>query len=496
MPSPAERGAPSRGAPAPDALAERLVDLTTALRGHGLGVGTSDVADAGRVTRVLGLDDRERLREGLASALLRRSGQREVFDQVFDLYFPAALGARSDLADVELPEGDPREVADAIRSLLTDALATNDERALEQLAALTAERLGELAKQPGWSAAQALDRLAPQTAIAGAMEQAQARLVGDGEGGATSAQGGGSAGSGGGAVGQGGFAASLARDEMRSRVAEFRRKVEAESRRRNAELRGRERIARYAVRDSADRRDFLSSGSRDLAELRTTIDPLAKRLAARLSARRRQAARGEIDVRKTLRRSLSTGGVPIDPAMAHRRPHRPDLVLLCDISGSVAGFSAFTMALMQALSTQFRKLRVFAFVSTTDEITDLVRDADRLADDVVTTALRTRKVLGWGASSSYGQALDSFVDGHLDAIGPRSTVLILGDARSNYGLPRLEQLRTIRDRARRTYWLNPEPARSWDTGDSLAGQYARVVGMHECRNVEQLRTFVGRTLAG
>ncbi|BDZ58954.1 VWA domain-containing protein [Barrientosiimonas endolithica] len=218
-------------------------------------------------------------------------------------------------------------------------------------------------------------------------------------------------------------------------MAEFRRKVEAESRRRNAELRGRERIARYAVRDSADRRDFLSSGSRDLAELRTTIDPLAKRLAARLSARRRQAARGEIDVRKTLRRSLSTGGVPIDPAMAHRRPHRPDLVLLCDISGSVAGFSAFTMALMQALSTQFRKLRVFAFVSTTDEITDLVRDADRLADDVVTTALRTRKVLGWGASSSYGQALDSFVDGHLDAIGPRSTVLILGDARSNYGLP-------------------------------------------------------------
>ncbi|WP_018155264.1 VWA domain-containing protein [Demetria terragena] len=475
-------------------LTERLVAMSAALRRHGLAVGTSDIADAGRAVRVLGLDDRERLRTGLASALLRRSGERAVFDQVFDLYFPAALGARTD-HQPELPEGDERDVSTALRDLLADALARHDAEALDRLAALTLERLGALDRQPGWSAAQALDRLAPQTAIADALERrSPGSLVGDGEGGATSTSGGGSEGSGGGS-GSPRFEDRFERDELRSAIAEFRRSVEAEARRRNAEVRGTERIADYAVRNSVETRDFLSSGSKDLEELRATIHPLAKRLAARLSSRRRAQSRGQVDVRKTLRRSLSTGGIPIDPAYAHRRPHRPDLVLLCDISGSVAGFSAFTMALMQALSTQFRRLRVFAFVSTTDEITDLVLDADRLADDVVTTALRTRKVLGWGAGSSYGQALDSFTERHLDAVGPRTTVLILGDARSNYGLPRHSALQAIRDQARQVVWLNPEPVRSWDTGDSIAGQYSGIVDMHECRNVEQLRTFVGRTLA-
>lgn len=476
-------------------LAARLVAMTGAMRSHGLAVGTSDVADAGRVAEALGLQDRERLREGLASALLRRSGERAVFDQVFDLYFPAAVGARTSRS-ADLPDGADREAASALRDHLSDALARHDADALDELAALALERLGALERQPGWSAAQALDRMAPQTAIAGAVERSRraGQVRGDGEGGSASSTTDGARGSGGGASSPR-FTDRIERDEFRSGVAEFRRRVETEARRRNAEVRGTERIAEYGVRPGVQSRDFLSSGSKDLEELRATLHPLARRLAARLSARRRQQSRGQIDVRKTLRRSLSTGGVPIDPAYAHRRPHRPDLVLLCDISGSVAGFSAFTIALMQALATQFRRLRIFAFVSTTDEITDLVMDADLLADDVLSTALRTRKVLGWGASSSYGQALDSFASKYLDAVGARTTVLVLGDARSNYGLPRLSVMRTIQEQARQVVWLNPEPATSWDTGDSLAGQYGQVVDMHECRNVEQLRTFVARVLA-
>lgn len=479
-----------------DPLTARLVELGDALRRHGLLVGTSELADAGRVVTVLGLDDRAQLRSGLAAALLRRGGQREVFDDLFDVYFPAALGGRGDLDLDDLEDLEPRERAAALRERLAQALADDDARAMDRVAAEALEALGRLDTQEGYSAARALDALAPQTAIAAAQERARAaeRLVGDGEGGTGGGPGGGSAaGSGGGSLGGEQLSDRYDRDEMRSRVAHFRRRVETEARRRNAEYRGRERIAEYAVPTDLERREFLSSGAAEQAELRATIDPLARRLAARMSARRRQQSHGTIDVRKTLRRSLSTGGVPIDPAYAHRRPHRPDLVLLCDISGSVAGFSGFTMALMQALSTQFRRVRVFAFVSSTDEITDLVRSAGP-DDDVVTTALRTRKVLQWGAGSSYAQALDSFVAHHLDAVGPRSTVLVLGDARNNHGLPRLSALRTIRDRARHTVWLNPEPARSWDTGDSIAGQYAEVVDMHEVRNVVQLRQFVTRAM--
>lgn len=493
----------------PSALGDRLVDFTRALRVHGVRPGTSEIADAARATQALGLERRETLRAGLAAALVRRSGQREVFDQLFDLYFPAAMGDRSDADDSDddagLDQVDPaasasseRDRVAALREELAQALADADAAALERLAAVVAAQLGALRRQPGFSAAQALDRLGPQTAIARAHElRSGATILGDGEGGSGASGAGTAAGSGGGASGlAAGMQEHLTREELRAGVAEFRRRVESEARRRNAEVRGTERIARHAVTDPVERRDFLLTGQRDLVELRAAVDPLAKRLAAALSLQRRRHARGHIDLRRTLRRSLSTGGVPIDPAYRVRPPRRPDLVLLCDVSGSVAGFSAFTMALMQALSTQFRRLRVFAFVSTTDEITDLVTGADDLPDGVVTTALRTRAVLGWGASSSYGQALDSFTAQFLDAVGPRTTVLVLGDARSNYGLPRVSALRDIRDQARRVIWLNPEPATSWDTGDSLAGQYAAVVDMHECRNVEQLRTFVTRVLAG
>ncbi|WP_157063354.1 VWA domain-containing protein [Luteipulveratus mongoliensis] len=485
-------------------LAHRLVEVATSLRTHGLRVGTSEVADAGAVIQALGMDDRELLREGLASAFLRRAGQRDVFDQVFDIYFPAAVGARSGTPDARLDEASsPREAADVVRDMLMDALARGDKAELDRLAATALDQLGVVRPddpEAGWSAAQALEQLAPQTAIVGALERARAMGAdGDGQddegergGGSGAAGQGQGAGSGGGATQRREqLTDRIERDEMRGRVAAFRRRVETEARRRNAEVRGSQRISRYAVQDALEKRDFLGPGGGELVAMRATIDPLARKLAARLTARQRQQSRGSIDIRKTLRRSMSTGGVPVDPAYARRRPHRPDLVLLCDVSGSVAGFSGFTMTLMQAISAQFNKIRVFAFVSTTDEITDLVKAA-RLEDDVISAVVRTRKVFGWGASSSYGQSLDSFVSTHLGAIGPRSTVLILGDARSNYGLPRLSALRQIRDQARHVAWLNPEPVASWGTGDSLALDYARVVDMHECRNIDQLRAFVSR----
>jgi uncharacterized protein with von Willebrand factor type A (vWA) domain len=171
------------------------------------------------------------------------------------------------------------------------------------------------------------------------------------------------------------FADRFTRDELRAAVAEFRRRVEVESRRRNAEARGPERISRYAVRPPAEQTPFLLAGATEVQELRSTITPMAKKLASRMAAKRRRAARGEIDIRKTLRRSMSTGGVPMRPALKSRSPHRPDLVLLCDLSSSVAGFSRFTILLMQALAGQFRRIRIFGFVNVCDEVTETVLSA-------------------------------------------------------------------------------------------------------------------------
>ncbi|GAB3113733.1 VWA domain-containing protein [Janibacter alkaliphilus] len=487
----------------PGALGARLVELGRSLRRHGVTVGTSEVADAAAAAHALGLTDRERLRAGVAASMMRRAGDRTVFDQLFDLHFPAALGERA-APEPEI-EGTDRERAEAIRERLVQALADGDEDELERLAALALRELGALANQAtmgGWSAGQALDRLAPQTAIAAALERA--RDAGEVPGGSGEGSGGGGEG-GQGATGSGAGGGSgspwrpermtdrIDRDEIRGRVAAFRRAVETEAARRNAEVRGRDRIARYGVRDPLERKDFLLTGRTEAAELQAAIAPLSRKLAARLAARQRRSGRGGIDIRRTLRAAMSTGGVPVRPAHRRRHRSRADVVLLCDMSGSVSGFSRFTILLLQSLAGQFRRVRFFGFVNVTDDITDIVRES-RVGEDISRQIAEQATLSRWHGSSDYGGALADFAERHLDAVGPRSTVLILGDARTNGTAPRPEALREIVAHAQHVVWLNPEAARQWDSGDSVAGVYGRVVDMHECRNIDQLRHFVTRVL--
>ncbi|WP_143576714.1 VWA domain-containing protein, partial [Streptomyces acidiscabies] len=245
---------------------------------------------------------------------------------------------------------------------------------------------------------------------------------------------------------------------------------------------------------SADRVDFLYAGRDRLAELRRTVQPLARKLATRLAARRRRASRGTIDLRRTLRASLSTGGVPVRPVLRRRRSVRPELVLLCDVSGSVSGFSDFTMLLVQALHDQFSKVRVFAFVNRIDEVTGLLRhgaaDPAGLGAVIRAEADLTR----WHGSSDYGAALGEFAERYGLTLTPRTTVFVLGDARTNMSDPNLAAVREIAGRARRVHWLNPEPRSLWGTGDSAAPEYAELVAMHECRTARQLGDLVSRLL--
>ncbi|MFE2682789.1 VWA domain-containing protein, partial [Streptomyces mirabilis] len=294
--------------------------------------------------------------------------------------------------------------------------------------------------------------------------------------------------------GAAGFADRLLEDDIRRRIEVFRALVATEARRRVAERRGRDELARRAVAPTADRVDFLFAGRDRLAELRRTVQPLARKLATRLAARRRRAARGTIDLRRTLRGSLSTGGVPMKPVLRRRRPVRPELVLLCDVSGSVAGFSDFTMLLVQALHDQFSKVRVFAFVNRIDEVTGLLVHGTADPEGLGARIRAEATLTGWHGSSDYGVAFGEFAERYVDAVGPRTTVFVLGDARTNMGDPNLPAVRRFSERARRVYWLNPEPLSQWGTGDSAAPEYAELVEMHECRNVLQLSGLIGRLL--
>lgn len=442
---------------------DRLVEFVGALRDRGIPAGPSETVDAAAVLDVLGFTDRERMREGLAAALVRRGGQRAVFDATFDVYFPLGVGAAESTRTAE-----PR-TTDELRDALAEALAAADDREMARLAGLAVDQLGRYGPGPGggFSAFQTLDRLSPQTLLVRVLAAIRA-----------------------GTPDEDGFTDRLLADDVRRRIERFRGQVRTDALRRSAELRGRERIARHGVAPSTDRVDFLVASRAQLAELRRTVQPLSRKLATRLAARRRRHSRGQIDVRRTLRRSLSTGGVPLRPAFRRRRPGRPEIVLICDMSGSVAGFANFTMLLVQALRDQFSKVRVFAFVEAMDEITHLVTAGAADPEHLGGRILNEANLVVFDGHSDYGRALGDFAERYADAVGPRTSVLVLGDARTNGADPNLAALRRIAAPARHAHWLNPERTGLWSTGDSVAKAYADIVPMHECRNVHQLSRLV------
>jgi len=470
----------------PGGLVAHLDDFVRAVRQAGVPIGISDAIDAARAMVTVDLLDREQLRHGLAAVLLKRSTHRPAFDALFDLWWPASVtgaGATVDAPEDHewgLPEdGDPDgenpglsadELTDAMRAQLAQLLLDGDDAALRRFANFAVGRLGQGGQSPGgqsYFSYRVLRALSPDTLVAGLLQG----LLGGQE--------------------RGGLAEQVARQTIRERLAAFRSYIETEVRRRAAEQRGKEHVARTAVQPLADQVDFLRAQQKDLAELRRTVNPLARRLATRLAARRRHGRRGRLDFRRTVRASLATGGVPLVTAHRPRRVHKPELVVLCDVSGSVAGFSHFTLLLTAALREQFSGVRAFAFVDNCDEVTRFFAPGSDVADAVRRIG-REAQVVWFDGHSDYGHSLETFAEQWPTVVGPKTSLLILGDGRTNYRNPGLPTLAALVKRARHAYWLNPEPRRQWGSGDSAADDYSKLIEMVECRTAEQLADFITR----
>ncbi len=456
-------------------LLGNLEGFVAALRGAGVPAGTSEVLDASRALGAVEIVEREQLRAGLAATLVKRPVYRRTFDTLFDLWWPPAVGEPESTVDDEgsaTVRGDAAaEVdADALRAELRDLLAGGDDEALRRFARRAVARLGRADAQPGrqsWFAYRVLRALDPDTLVASLLD---ALLAG---------------------ADRGGLAEQVARQAVRDRIARLRAYVEAEVRRRVAEERGLDAVTRSAIRPLVDQVEFLRAQQDDLAEMRRAVYPLARRLAARLAARRRLGRAGRLDFRRTMRASLGTGGVPLVTHHRPHRPHKPELVVLCDVSGSVAGFAHFTLMLTAALREQFTRVRAFAFIDTCDEVTRLFAPGADLPAAVQRLS-RDADLVAFDGHSDYGHAFEVFAERWPEAIGPKTSLLVLGDARTNYRDPGLPTLKRLVARTRRAYWLNPEPRRLWGSGDSATPVYADVVEMVECRNVAQLATFVTR----
>jgi uncharacterized protein len=452
-------------------LVDRHIAFLEALRGAGLSVSLAEDLDAVSALAALDWSDRPTIRDGYAATLVKRQSQRTTFDALFDLYFPRLVGegaGKGTDSDGATREGVVRDNAEALagfREELADALADADRDRLERLAVDMVGRFGAMpGRGPGlssWSAYTALQRVSPADLVQQVVDSLLAEGRPDDE------------------------ATRLAG----RRVGGFTRMVEDDARRRIAEEKGPDHVATVAVRPSIDRLDFTSARRTDLEEMRREIYPLARRLATRLTQEHHARRRGPLDFRRTVRASISTGGVPLVTHHKPKRPHRTELVVLCDVSGSVASFAQFTLLLVFALRDQFQNLRAFTFIDNVHEVTDHFRPGADVADVMADLAASTAHAALWGRTN-YGRALTRFADEHADALGPKSSLLILGDARSNHSDLAVPVLRDLAGAARHAWWLNPEHSRHWGTGDSAAREYGEVVPMVECRNLTQLSEFV------
>ena len=457
-------------------LFDRVVQLAGLLRRSGIQVSTGELIDACHALEHLDLLDRNALQAGLRAAMVKEPLGAAQFDRAFAVVFrveppdtehapddgaPAArTGPQADRQTDRTGENGPS--APGLSDAILDALHEGDEEELRFLAARAVELHSGIGEQPG-SQRYFLHRVLRAVDLTRMLTTEMQRLRRDDTLGLTELE------------------LLLARNELARLLDDFRRELAAQ-------------IADRLVQaddtpppaDPPMTRDLLALSAVELNELRRTVQPLARQLAARIGRRRRQQTTGRLDARTTARRSLQSGGVPLDPAWRKRHPSRPDVVVLCDVSGSVAEFAQFTFTLVHALHDELARVRSFAFVDGIVEVTDLFEQATH--DIHVARLLERRGLIAGDGHSDYGQAFETFCRRHLDGVvTPRTTVLVTGDARTNYRAAGLAPFRSLCQRARRVYWLNPEPEDQWDTDDSAMSAYRPTcAGVYEVRSLRQL----------
>ena len=464
-----------------------LAGLVDELRAVGIGVSVGEHLDAARALSSLSLSDRETVRAALQCALVKNAEQLEAFDLLFELYTGGARHPGADLAAAMTDE----ELAGALRA----ALRSGDAQLRRLLADEYVRRFGRL--EPGRPVAGVFATIAVNEAAdlgsarADLLSADATELEGAGAGG-TGGQGsggGGGSGPGGGGGGSSSLAERIREARAERAVGEFRDDLAEAVRRALVADRGARAVRETLRVRLAEDIDIISASAAETEAMTAAIAPLVQRLThvlAQLAIHRKR----KLSIRRTLHESMGTGGVPFRLVTEPAKPPRPEIVVLADMSGSVASFSRFTLDLLVALDSRMNRLRVFSFVDGLADITELVREA-RGAGRRVTAREAADRAVRLNGSSDYGHVLREFAASHGPRLTRRSVVLVVGDARSNYGDPAVASFADIAGRAGQVYWLNPEPRRYWNDGDSVIGQYAPwCAQVRECRTLRQIADFV------
>ncbi|MBK7977217.1 MAG: VWA domain-containing protein [Deltaproteobacteria bacterium] len=442
----------------------RLVEFVGSLRRAGVRVSTSESLDAIGGLPLLGdLGDREAVRDSLRALLIKNSGDQPTFDRLFDLFFAARPATAW--------SGDSRALEETLSSL----------RDVEGLGDL-ADRIEQLADPAGLEMRMrrfgdevSLDRIGNRLQVGYFTRRLLERMGLDPSDPALR-----------------GLSAALARAGWRPEDVERLEQV-IESFRRGVREVAREHVEWKLEQNTVQKpqggqdlaeRSFFSLSEREIRDMNDIVSELARKLRTVLSMRRRKARRGSLDAQRTFRRNLQYGGVPVELVFKRRRVERPEIVNLCDVSGSVRYIAHFMLQFMYSIQDLFSKVRSFAYVRELTEVTDWFagRDVREAIGQILTS-----DQIDYYNNSDFGHVFETFRARHLGEITHRTTVIILGDARSNYHDPRAGALAAIQEKARQVIWLNPENKLTWGFGDSVMNDYQPYCDqVREVRNLNQL----------
>jgi uncharacterized protein with von Willebrand factor type A (vWA) domain len=246
-------------------------------------------------------------------------------------------------------------------------------------------------------------------------------------------------------------------------------------------------------RETLLEKSFYHLTEEEIRKMREVVERLAQRIKNVLSIRRRRLKRGKLDLHQTLRRNMSHGAIPFELVFKQRKKDRPKLVILTDVSSSVANVSRFMLQFVYTLQEAFTKIRAFVFVAELGEVTPLFQELE--INKAIEESLEGGDVINVYTRSNFGYAFHHFWQNFLSSIDNKTTVLILGDARNNYNDPRAWCLREIHNKAKNVVWLNPENPSAWGFGDSVMDKYMPYCDVaEEVRNLRQLSKVVDSLL--
>jgi uncharacterized protein with von Willebrand factor type A (vWA) domain len=420
-------------------MEKQISNFIRALRSADVRVSTGEALDAARTVAMIGYDDRALMKDSLACVLAKSESEKQIHDRLFELYFSSApAGSAVQSAGTENdgePTEDPKDAAERLSQLTQQgneqALATAIERAAEQ-AELNDIRFSTQVAYFAQSMVRAMGG-----------EQLQARLL----------------------------------EALQGRTpdadAEAQRLIDV---RRTLTMTARERAERafqiFGAAETEKFRDEVAATKRlsaieanDMARMKQLVAKVARRLAVKHSRRRKRTQRGLLDVRRTMRANAGVDGIPFNVIWRQKKKDRPKIIVICDVSGSVALYVRFLLLLLFSMKEAIPDLHAFAFSYRLKSVDDILETME--FDAAIKKILRE---IGLG-STSYGQAFSDFKMEHENKIDRRTTIIILGDGRSNYGDPRLDLFRDFAGRAKRVIWLNPEGRALWGTGDSVIPRY-------------------------